>query len=193
MRALSVVVLLLTSVSPGIADVIDFEALPSANMFSGGGQNIGSLYPGVTFGPNVTGLDLTGSAAFPPHSGSVAVWDPFDLTVTISFADPQTNVGFWYTSFDLLTFSAFDSANTLLTSAIAAANTDGTTGSSDFISLSAPNISSVTLEGSPGGYVFDDLTLTSGQASPVPEPSSVVLLSAPLVILCLSSRWVKRS
>jgi hypothetical protein len=167
--------LLLVFVSPGVADIIDFEDLPSTYMFLEGGQNIGSFYAGVDFGPNVTGLDLTGSTAYPPHSGSIAVWDPVDLTVTISFDTPQTMVGFWYTSFDLLDFAAYDGSNTLLSSIVAPANTDGTTGNSDFVSLTAPNIASVTLSGSPGNYIFDDLTF-SGNTANVPEPASIVLL-----------------
>src|SRR5579864_3051481 len=77
--------------SNAFADVvIDFEDLPTANMYLGGGQNIGSFYAGVTFGPSVTGLDLTGSTAFPPHSGSIVVWDPVDLAITISFSSLQS-------------------------------------------------------------------------------------------------------
>jgi hypothetical protein len=167
--------LLLTVVFTGTAGVITFEDLPQDYMYWGGGQNIGSYYTGVTFGPNVTGLDLTGSTAYPPHSGSIAVWDPVDLTVTISFDTPQAVVGVWYTSFDLLDFAAYDSGNNLLSSVVAPANTDGTTGNSDFVSLTVPNIASVTLMGPAGGYIFDDVTF-SENANATPEPASIVLL-----------------
>ncbi|HXS95079.1 MAG TPA: hypothetical protein VN736_10770 [Candidatus Limnocylindrales bacterium] len=164
------------------AAVIDFETLPSTYMFLGDAQNIGSYYAGVSFGPNVTGLDLTGVTAYPPHSGSIGVWDPYDNTVTISFANPQTTIGLWYTSFELLIIAGYDSNNTLLASAVGSANTDGSTGSSDFLSITALGISSVTLAGSPGNYVFDDLT-ASGEANPVPEASSRLLLIVGLLFV----------
>ena len=186
-------VILLVFASLGVAGefVIDFEDLPSTYMFLGDGENIGSFYSGVTFGPNVTGLDLSGSTAFPPHSGSIAVWDPLDLTVTISFDTPQAMVGVWYTSFDLLDFAAYDSSDTLLSSVVAPANTDGTTGSSDFASLTAPDISSVTLTGSPGDYVFDDVTF-SGNSATTPEPSSLVLLLSAIALLLGGSAALRK-
>jgi hypothetical protein len=182
MYLVRIAMLLIMATSPTVADIIDFENLPSAYMYLGGGQNIGSFYAGVDFGPNVTGLDLTGSTAFPPHSGSIAVWDPTDLTVTISFENPQTAVGLWYTSFDLLTFASYDDTDTLISSVTAQANTDGTTGTSDFVSLTAPDISSVTLAGSPGDFVFDDLTF-SANASTVPEPITLPPLLCFMLLL----------
>ena len=136
----------------------------------------------MDFGPNVTGLDLTGSTAFPPRSGSIAVWDPVDLTVTISFSTPESMVGLWYTSLDFLTLDAYDSGSDLLQEMIGSPNTDGTTGESDFLSLTAADISSVTLTGPPGGYVFDDLTFTPEASSSVPEPSSAFLFGSGVVI-----------
>ena len=64
---------------------INFEDLPDAYFFSAGGQNIGTFYSGVTFGPYVTGLSVSrfggyGDAAYPPHSGDVVVWSAFDNT-----------------------------------------------------------------------------------------------------------------
>ena len=181
------VLLLLAQKSAHADVVIDFNTLPSTYMFLGGGQNIGSYYPGVTFGPNVTGLDLTGSTAYPPYSGSIAAWDPYDLVVTISFDDPQTMVGFWYTSFDLLTLTAYDSTDTVLSSVVAPANTDGTTGTSDFVFLTFPNISSITLQGPPGGYVFEDVTFSQTLSS-VPEPGSLTLLVPVCFLLFALSR-----
>ena len=184
MRTLRLLLILFFLSSLAAAGVIDFEGLPSTYMYLGGGQNIGSFYAGVTFGPNVTGLDLTGSTAYPPHSGSIAVWDPFDVAITISFNVPQTTVGVWYTSFDLLTLAAYDSSNMLLSSVLAPANTDGTTGVSDFVSLSVPSIASVTLAGPPGNYVLDDLTLSQPAIS-TPEPDVPVVLSLALAVFWL--------
>ena len=180
------------SLSSAYADVIDFESLPDVYMFTGGGQNIGSYYSGVDFEPNVTGLDLTGSTAFLPHSGSIAVWDPVDLTATIYFFDPESMVGVWYTSLDLLTLTAFDGSNNNLGSNVGAANTDGTTGSSDFLAITAPDIAYVTLVGPPGGYVFDDVTFTPQGTSSTPEPSSIVLVGICASVFLLGRRRLFR-
>jgi len=171
-------------ISPVLADVIDFENLPNTYMFVGDGQNIGTYYSGVDFEQNVTGLDLTGDTAYPPHSGSIAVWDPYDLSLTISFTTPQSMVGIWYTSFDVLTLAAFDPTATLLGSSVGAANTDGTIGTSDFLSFTGSDIASITLTGSPGGFVLDDLTFTSGTVADTPEPSSILSYFALAGIAC---------
>ena len=191
-----VAVLGMIFISPALGDVIDFENLPTTYMYLGGDENIGSYYAGVTFGSTVTGLDLTGSAAFPPHSGSTVAWDPVDASVTISFAISQTLVGLWYTSLDPMTLAAFDGtggAGTLLGSKVGTANTDGTTGSSDFLSVSAVGISSVTLRGIPGDFIFDDVTLTSGTPANVREPSSFVLVALVLIFFWFYLRRCRRT
>src|SRR5690349_7274071 len=71
------------------ADMITFEDLPDVYFYNGGGQNIGSFYSGIVFGPNVTGLSVTrfggyDDSGFPPHSGDVVIWDASDPTITIS-------------------------------------------------------------------------------------------------------------
>lgn len=191
--------LLFVSVAPLRADVIDFESLPNANLYLGGGQNIGTLYAGVDFESNVTGLDMTGSTAYPPHSGSIVVWDPVDASAIISFANPQTMVGLWYTSLDPITLAAFDGAGgtgTEIGSQVGAANTDGTSGSADFLSVSGADIASITLTGIPGDFVFDDLTYTPANPTALPETSSLAELAAVLlfcVFLDLRARKLNRS
>jgi hypothetical protein len=114
--------------------------------------------------------------------------------VTISFSTPESIVGLWYTSLDLLTLDAYDSGSDLLGEMVGAPNTDGTTGESDFLSVTADNISSITLTGPPGGYVFDDLTFTPEESSGVPEPATGVLVgSASLVWLALRRKARIRS
>src|SRR5271169_2510728 len=85
---------------PAFADVITFEDLPTANMFFGGDINIGTFYPGVTFGPDVTGLnvttDLPNPAAYPAHSGDIVVWSATSDDVTIQFANTLSSVGIYY-------------------------------------------------------------------------------------------------
>jgi hypothetical protein len=189
MKALRLMVTVIMISGSAMADIITFEDLPLANMFLGGGQNIGSFYPTLTFGADVTGLDLTGSTAYPPHSGNIVIWSPSDPIVSIAFALPQGQVGIWYTSFEPLTLTAFDSGNMLLGSLVGDANTDGATGFSNFLSFSGTNIASITLSSSPGSYVLDDVTFTGApSSSPVPEPNAVLLVAALLIIIVLIRR-----
>ncbi len=167
--------------------VINFEDLPDAYFFSAGDQNIGNFYPGVTFGPNVTGLSISrfngyDNTGFPPHSGDVVIWDAFDSTINISFDASLDSFGIWYTSFDPLTLQAFDVSDNLLGTVIGNPNTDGSTGISSFLSFSGAGIESVTLTSTPGFFVLDDLTMGSG-TSTVPEPGSLALLTAALALL----------
>lgn len=168
------------------ADTIDFETLPDAYFYNGGDQNIGDFYTGITFGPDVTGLSVSrfggyDSSGFPPHSGDVVILDATDATITISFASAVDSFGIWYTSFDPLTLGAFDSGGNSLGNAVGNPNTDGTTGNSSFLSLSAPGIQSITLTSTPGLFVLDDLTTTS-ITTPVPEPNSSVLLAMSSIV-----------
>lgn len=172
------------------AAVINFENLPDSNFFNGGGQNIGSFYAGVTFGPNVTGLSVSrfggyANSGFPPHSGDVAVWDAADPTITISFASEIQSFGIWYTSFDPLTLQAYDATNTLLGTVVGNPNTDGTTGTSAFLSISSPLIRSATLSGSAGLFTLDDVTT-------VPEPCTFALLMTGILILLIRDLVCRR-
>ena len=95
--------------------------------------------------------------------------------MTLSFASLQDTVSFWYASFDPITLTAFDAENNSIGSIVGAANTDGTTGVSDPLSISVTGIASVEISSSAGQYVLDDLQFT-GPAASVPEPSSGLLL-----------------
>ena len=175
--------LLFLSCASAYAGVITFEDLPDAFFFNGGGQNIGNFYPGVTFGPNVTGLGVSrfggyASDAFPPHSGDVVVWDAADPNITVAFSSPIPHVGIWYTSFDPLTLQAFDASNNVLGTVIGDPNTDGTTGTSSYLSISNPGISYVSVASSPGLFTLDDVTTA-------PEPSTFGLLAASFLAMCL--------
>jgi hypothetical protein len=182
---------------PAAASVLyTFEDLPDTYFYSSGGQNIGNFYPGIMLGPDVTGLSVSrfggyDDSGFPPHSGDVVIWDATDATINISFFPGLQSFGIWYTSFDPLTLEAFDSANNLLGTAIGDPNTDGTTGTSSFLSFSEPGIQSVTLTSTPGFFVLDDMTIDTGTAA-TPEPRSVGLLAAGLLIMCSRFRREKR-
>jgi hypothetical protein len=195
LRSFVRVVFALLSLSVTYADVITFENLSDANFFSSGDQNIGNFYPGITFGPNVTGLSVSrfggyASDAFPPHSGDVVVWDAVDPAITIIFASPIQSFGIWYTSFDPLTLHAFDASNNLLGSVVGDPNTDGTTGTTSFLSFTNPAITSVDLTSSPGLFTLDDLTFEQGPTT-VPEPRAFVLLASVLLGF-VAYRFVRR-
>jgi hypothetical protein len=141
------------------AGVVTFEDLPGVYFFGGGGQNIGNFYPGITFGPNVTGLSGSrfggyASDAFPPHSGDVVIWDATDPTITITFASALTSFGIWYTSFDPLTLEAFDASSNFLGAVVGNPNTDGTTGTTSFLSFANPGVAWVDLTGSAGLFTL---------------------------------------
>jgi len=174
--------------------VLNFEDLPDANLFSSGGQNIGNFYSGVTFGPYVTGLSVSrfggyDNAAYPTHSGDVAVWSVFDNDTTLVFSVLRDSVSFWYTSLDPITLTAFDFGSGTLGSIVGAANTDGTTGTSSLLSIAGSGIASVTISSSAGQYVFDDLQFsTDAGSAPVPEPSSLVLSITMLAVCGIFAR-----
>jgi len=175
------------------AGILTFENLPDANFFSDAGVNIGTLYAGVTFGPGVTGLSVTrfggyNEAAFPPHSGDVVVWSPFDFDTTIAFDTSQALVGVWYTSLELLTLTAYGAGNAVVGSATGKPNSDGFSGASSFLSVTAPGITSVVLSGSPGFFVFDDVT--SHEA--VAEPTTVTLTGIGVALMLAHRRTAAR-
>ncbi len=174
--------------------ILMFEDLPDVYFFSSGGQNVGSYYPGVTFGPNVTALSVSrfggyASDAFPPHSGDVVIWDAFDPTINVTFDFSVVSFGIWYTSFDPLTLQAYDSSENLLGTVVGDPNTDGTTGTSSFLSFSDPAIAAVSLTSSAGDFVLDDLNFASGGTT-APEPSSLILVAT--IVLFLRCRLRRR-
>jgi hypothetical protein len=190
----SFLVFFIFGLASGYANIITFEDLPDANFFNGGGQNIGTFYSGITFGPDVTGLSVSrfggyDDAGFPPHSGDVVIWDAADATINISFDTPLQSFGIWYTTFDPLTLQAFDSGDSLLGTVVGDPNTDGTTGTSSFLSLSGPGIMSVTLTSTPGLFVLDDLTIAAGAgAAPEPGPFALIPVGVGLMFLIRARR-----
>jgi len=180
---------LLLSLASAYAGVITFEDLPDANFFSGGGQNIGDFYSGITFGPDVTGLSVSrfggyGGSGFPPHSGDVVIWDAADPTININFSSAISSFGIWYTAFDPLTLQAFDAGNNLLGTLVGLPNTDGTTGTTSFLSFTKSGITAITLTSSPGLVTFDDLSFQTGSPT-TPEPSSSLMIVSALLGLML--------
>lgn len=189
MRRCALWLMMVLCAAPASAQTtLTFGDLPSAYFFNNGGQNIGSYYPGVTFGPNVTALSVSryggyNSAAFPPQSGDVVLWDATDAAITISFAAPVQLFSIWYTSVDPLTLQAYDQTNNLLGAATGAPNTDGVSGTTALLQFSNSSISSVRLSSTPGLFTLSSLWYLSASLSPSVSivsvnPSSTVVGSA---------------
>jgi hypothetical protein len=188
----SALVILGFSISSARAATIDFENLPDAYFFNGGGQSIDNFFSGITFGPDVTSLSISrfggyDDSGFPPHSGDVVIWDAADPTINIAFTSGIQSFGIWYTSFDPLTLEAFGAGNNSLGSVIGNPNTDGSTGTSSLLSFSGSGIRSVSFTSSAGFFVLDDLTFQSATTN-VPEPSSITLLLTSLILLKFKGR-----
>jgi hypothetical protein len=172
---------------------IDFEGLPD-------GAPVTSQYPDLVFS-NATvltsGISLN-EFELPPRSGTNVVFDDGG-PMTISFASPVISFGGYFTYYEPLTLQAFDAAQTQVDSVTSAFLINvacgdgppclGDPGSSpnEWITLAfTGGISNVIITGDPAGnsFVLDDVTYTS----PVPEPSSIVLLSTMLTALAVAAR-----
>ena len=103
-------------------------------------------------------------------------------TIEVDFAQPTSLFSIWYTTFDPLEITLFDTDSNILGTLTGTPNTDGTFGASDFLQFASSgfDIARVTLQSTPGFFVLDDLTY---EASPVPEPSTLALLSGGLGLL----------
>jgi hypothetical protein len=136
----------------------------------------------------------------PPHSGSNVAINLGGGPITISFASPQSMVGAYFTYPNSLIFSAFDASNNFLGTISGAFGNNLAGGSGDpgsapneFLSLSLPGISRITVSGG-GLFAMDDLTF-SGPSSSVPESGtwSLVLTGIGLLgaSLILVKQWAK--
>jgi hypothetical protein len=168
------------------------------------GTVLTTQYPNVDFnGAVVLGpasLDqsdpITGQlwVPYPPHSGTNVIYDP-NAPLTLTFSSPVSFVSGYFTYADGLVMQAYDSSNDLLATAQGAylynwvaAPSDPTPNPSPNelvgITLSSPVISSVVISSVDnmlgfGAFTADDISFTgSVNLSPVPEPSSVILLGA---------------
>lgn len=180
-RGKVLIVFLSLSVIPLWADttVINFDGLTD-------GTSVTNQFSGVTFS-NATVLTAGVSLdelEFPPKSGTNVVFDDGGF-MSIDFATPLTSFSGFFTYAEQLTLIGLDGSGNVVDTTLSAFDSNlavsGEPGSTpnELLQVSfAGGISSVRIEGDPGGtsFVLDDATLTTQGA--VPEPGSFLLLCA---------------
>jgi hypothetical protein len=155
-----------------------------------------SQFPGLTFTNAIalqSGVSLN-EFEFPPHSGEFVVGDHLDY-LQIRFATPATEFSAYFTYVARLTLTAYDASDAIVASATSLFSSNavlsGEAGSTsnELLSLTAADISRVTIQGGGGGdsFAMDDLTYDA-----VPEPGMALSVCAGLLGL-LAIRRRRRS
>lgn len=169
---------------------IDFETLAD-------GAVVTNQFAGVTFS-NATALKAGFSlneVEFPPHSGSVVVFDDGG-PMTLLFSSPVTQVSAFFTYVAPLTVTAWDAFDVALGSVLSLFSTNaglsGDPGSApnEFLELAfASGIAKLTVSGDAGGgsFVLDDLSFIPTTLS-VPEPGTAALTAIALAGLLARRR-----
>jgi len=173
--------------SPVFGASIDFEGFADST-------HLTNQIPGLSFTHATiltAGITLN-EFEFPPHSGhNVAFDDGGPLSIVFSTA--QQSVGGFFTYLEPLTLTAFDAAHNSLGSVHSAFSTNlalsGVPGSTpnEHLELDfAGGITSVIITADPLGssFTLDDLNI-----SPVPEPSTLLLLGGSLAA---TLTWMRR-
>ena len=170
---------------------IDFESLAD-------GAAVTNQFAGVGFSNATTlkaGFSLN-EVEFPPHSGSVVVFDDGD-PMTLLFSRPVTQVGAFFTYVAPLTLTAWDAFDLALGSVLSLFSTNaalsGDSGSvpNEFLELAfASGIAKLTVSGDADGasFVLDDLSFTPA-ALPAPEPATAALTAIALAGLLARRRF----
>src|SRR5271154_1637505 len=108
------VVCALAGVSRAFAGTIDFENAPKLYWENGGGEDLGSFYQGVTFGPDAQ--ITTTSTTYPAHSGNLELTTAnlAAPVLSMTFDSPQPDVSFWYSSSFGFVADAYDKNGSIL-------------------------------------------------------------------------------
>jgi hypothetical protein len=184
--------LALASLAQATSTVLDFESLADSEVLS-------NQVAGISF-VNATvlsaGLSLN-EFEFPPRSGAKVVTDDGGA-IRIDFAIPVSAVGGYFTYLSALTFNAFDSGLHLVGSDTSdfssnlAMSGDAGSAPNEFLGVSfAAGISRILIQGdvTGGSFVLDDLTIASAGGGNVPEPNTLSLVFAALVLGVLGGAW----
>lgn len=162
------------------------------------GQDVDSLYPGVTF-QNAQFLYLSQgclSSSFPPHSGDGVGFDA-GSPIVATFGSAASNVSVFFTTNDNFFLEAFNSnGNLLATYSFAGCNFVGCGSGippNQLASVSGSNIAYVEMFSSdgPDSFTIDDFSWTNGSGG-VPEPASLFLLGSGLLGLGGVARKFKK-
>jgi hypothetical protein len=172
------------------ADPITFEERSD-------GESIINQYPGVLFS-NATairaGISLN-EFSFPPHSGVAVVFDDGGA-LALTFINPVSAFGAYFTYTTQLTLVAYDASNNPIATMMSSFSNNTADGgdpgstANELILFTMSGISRITITGLPTGssFVMDDVTFTEA-ATAVPEPATLVLMALGLPAL---ARWRKR-
>jgi hypothetical protein len=167
---------------PASAVTIDFENVPQSYWYSGGGQNIGNYFSGVTFGPQATILEdqIYGynSDYYPPNSGHAVMFtdDEQGNAIQADFNVPTNYVSLYYTSATDLYLEAYDSSGNQI------ASVSDVLGNNILLQVTSSdyNIAYVIMHDGGNFYTVDDFSFNVPSAA-VPEPSTLLLLGSGLI------------
>jgi hypothetical protein len=164
-----------------IAGTIDFENVPNTFLGgpNGGNQDLAGFFQGITFGAGAQAIHT--STVFPAHSGVQELF-PSQIqngSLTFTFASPQTEVSFFYTTVFGLMVTAFDSNHNPISTVNEPANVVNNVGADSFLDISHAGIQSVTITDTGGlgtFFTIDDLTAPGISSVTVSDSASTLAL-----------------
>jgi hypothetical protein len=167
------------------AGTIDFENTPQAYWNSGGDQNIGNYFPGVTFGPgakileNSTSPITVGWGSYAPRSGHAVLWSEHDsietgfADINVTFTNAVNSFSFWVDTYYPVWVTAYDANNTEYYASVT-----GWPGIYQEISIThaSPDIARLLIRGYNSPWVIDDFTFSDPPTSGVPDSGATIAM-----------------